>query len=188
MHPISEGFGPLLGLPCWLTRLGHGSFVTIEFGQPVLDIREPRLAPVDIDGATPTSMQRSAYIHGQWHLWLYLCRWSVALDGTQLAHSESDGITINRALHVLDGQALTDVRVDPANGSTGLVFDLGCTVAIVPYPRSSPPAEPDTLWLLYQWVDSPGHVLAVRADGRYQLGASDTSSQDKPWIPIPEQA
>jgi hypothetical protein len=65
VHPISEAFGSLIGRPGWLTRRGQGSFVTIEFGQPVLDIGEPCLAPVFTGGAQSRSMQRPVFICGQ---------------------------------------------------------------------------------------------------------------------------
>ncbi|RIJ76775.1 hypothetical protein D1871_10435 [Nakamurella silvestris] len=35
-------FAPMIGLPCWLVRRGHGSFVTLEFGSPQLTIAAER--------------------------------------------------------------------------------------------------------------------------------------------------
>ena len=54
----------------------------------------------------------------------------------QLAHHESDDVTIERALHLLNGQAITAVNVSPADGSTKFTFDLGCVMTTTP-PRST---------------------------------------------------
>jgi hypothetical protein len=126
MHPAEDAFAPLVGVPSWLVRKGNGSFVTLEFGEPKVVIGEPRMSRLSIDGAPPEAMRRSARVQGQWHLWIYCCRWSLSLDTTELAHNESDDITIERALHLLNGQAITAVTVSPADGSTKFTFDLGC--------------------------------------------------------------
>ena len=56
----------------------------------------------------------------------------MTLDGVQLAHCESDDLTMARALRVLNGQALTEVDVEPADGRTRFSFDLGCTLLTWP--------------------------------------------------------
>jgi hypothetical protein len=76
---------------------------------------------------------RRSTVGGHWHLWIYCCHWSL-LGDTQLAHSESDDTTVHRALHVLDGQALTAVKVEPADGRTQFTFDLGCSLLTCPDP------------------------------------------------------
>lgn len=42
--PVAAAFRPLYGLPCWNVRPGQGSFLTLEFGTPHLEIIEPREA------------------------------------------------------------------------------------------------------------------------------------------------
>jgi len=59
----------------------------------------------------------------------------LCLDTTQLAHNESDDVTIERCLHLLNGQAITAVTVSPADGSTELTFDLGCVMTTTPAPE-----------------------------------------------------
>ena len=39
---INDIFQPLYGKPCWQVKQGYGSFLTFEFGEPHLHIREPR--------------------------------------------------------------------------------------------------------------------------------------------------
>jgi len=186
VHLVSAAFDPVLGRPAWLVQRRHGSFVTMEFGEPAVEIGEPKLLPVHIDGAPPRSMQRAAHVRGQWHLWIYCCQWSVTLDGAQLAHSESRSITINRALHVLNGQGLTGVHVDPMDVSSQFAFDLGCTLTT----RLAPPGTYDdelvTQWRLDQWRPS-GQVLEVRGDGQYSVCGLETTSADQRWIPLPAE-
>lgn len=104
MHPIADFVEPVLGRPSWLVRRGHGSFVTMEFGEPEVDVREPRLMPVFIEGAPAKTNQRYSFVGGEWHLWIYCCRWSLTLDGVQLAHCESDDLTMARALRQTIGK------------------------------------------------------------------------------------
>lgn len=193
MHPILEAFEPIFGMPCWLTRRGHGSFVTMEFGQPVLDISEPRPMPLHIANAPDHTQKRLAQITGQWHLWIYLCNWSVALDGTQLAHDKSDGVTINRALGILDGQALTGLQIEPRDAKTRFAFDLGCTLSTWPNAVRTNQDEPDTQWSLISVRQPADEILAVRADGRYASGHADISHDrtdlrhHAAWRPLPAQ-
>lgn len=182
MHPISDAFLPILGLPAWQVRKGHGSFITLEFGEPELTIEEPRVLPVLIDDAKARTMIRHVHVSGQWHLWIYCCAWSLTLDGAELAHCEADDTTIGRALRVLNGQALTSVEVEPADGGTTFAFDLGCALATRPLPDETPNGEPVEQWMLYQ---PSGAVLTVRGDGQYRLQPGNTPGDDGRWAPIP---
>lgn len=148
MHPVEAAFAPLVGLPSWLVQNGHGSFVTFEFGQPEVVIHEPRMMHVSIAGAPPEAMRRFTYVRGQWHLMIYCCQWSLSLNGTQLADNESDNITMNRALGVLNGQAITDVSINPDDAATRFTFDLDCVLMTTPAPDDVYGSEPVEQWML----------------------------------------
>ena len=62
----------VLGQKAWGVARGEGSFVTIEFGQPV--------QPVKANGK----------VHGQWHLWLYGCAWRLEQGESVVVASEDD--------------------------------------------------------------------------------------------------
>ncbi len=183
VHPISEAFRAVLGLPSWLVRKGHGSFITLEFGEPQLRVDEPRLLPVFIDGGPPKAMVRGSHVFGQWHLWIYLCLWELKLETVELAHCESDDVTIARALAVLNGQALASVEVNPVNGSTAFTFDLGCFLVTRPAPADDSDGEPAEQWMLYQPL---GEVLTLRSDGQYKLQAGNAPRDDSLWTPLPQ--
>ena len=185
MHPVEDAVAPLVGVPSWLVRNGNGSFVTLEFGQPKVVIGEPRMSRLSIDGAPPGAMRRSARVQGQWHLWIYCCFWSLSLDTTQIAHNESDDVTIERALHLLNGQAITAVTISPVDGSTKFSFDLGCVMTTTPAPEHVYSSTTVEQWMLYQ---PSGEVLTIRSDGMYSLEPGGTTSADARWTPLPRPA
>ena len=58
----------ILDIPYWLVDQGHGSFITFQFGQPHLAIREPK------NNSKSKSMElkyREVYVCGEWQLWIY---------------------------------------------------------------------------------------------------------------------
>lgn len=180
MHPIVSCLRPALGKPCWLVKHGHGSFVTMEFGEPQVEIREPEPGPVRIEGAPERSLRRLAQVHGDWQLWIYCCQWSLSLHGTQIAYDESGDLTMNRALGVLNGQILTGVQIEPGSQTT-FWFDLGCSLVTHPAPSGSYGPEPAEQWM---WYTRSGPVMTIRGDGTYAISPGTAKPDDYPWLPI----
>ena len=135
---------------------------------------------LDIDGAPAKAMRRSAFVRGDWHLWIYQCAWTLALSSAQLAHSESDETTIRRALRVLNGQVLTRIQIDPDDGRTEFAFDLGCELTAFPYPGHKS-VEPDDLWMLFE---PSSHAVTTRSDGTFRRTPSTDASDHDPWLAI----
>jgi hypothetical protein len=181
MHPIAELIEPVLGQPSWLVERGHGSFITMEFGQPKLDVREPRSRKVYIEGAPEKTLQRASHVRGEWHLWIYCCQWSLMLEGIQLAHCESDDVTMHRALHVLNGQVLQAVGIEPSDGRTRFNFDLGGSLLTLPAEAGVYDNEPVEQWRLYLRSDP---VLSVRGDGTYKISDRHDKPETWRWLPI----
>jgi hypothetical protein len=175
MTLLDGAFGPVYGQPSWLVRRGHGSFVTFEFGEPRLDVGEPKQR---LHVFSPKVHERLATrlvaVHGAWHLWIYCCAWRLTHRGRPLARSESRPQRIDSALAVLDGQALVSVSVD-ADARTTFTFDLGCSLLTWPYDDAS------EQWLLYE---PDGRVLTVRADGRNSHESGATPAEDSQWHPL----
>jgi len=67
-------FRGIYGKPCGNVKPGHSSFLTLEFGLPHLEVREPIVAR---KGASPRVQKvlarRNVFVHGEWHLWIYCC-------------------------------------------------------------------------------------------------------------------
>lgn len=153
----------LLGLACWGARCGWGSCLTLDFGEPHLDIRE-RVAP---DSPSPTGrpvvLQRSVQVRGAWHLWVYACEWRLTIDGRTVRDAQPRKI-VDKALQALDGQALVGVLLNPRGARTRFLFDLGAVLETRPWDRKG------EQWMLFM---PDRRVLTFRADRRYSLHRAD---------------
>jgi hypothetical protein len=158
---LEENFGALSGLPCWNVRQGYGSFLTLEFGQPHLEIREP-----NPDSPRASLRRRLVTLRGDYHLWIEQCDWSVTEHNEQLAHSESDPSVIAQALSNLDGAILRTVRVSPDRGESAFDFEFDMSVSLKRYADS---VSDDPIWHLY----CPDLVLSYLSSGQIQFGRGD---------------
>jgi hypothetical protein len=175
--PLCCAFAPLIGLPAWLVRRGHGSFLTLEFGAPHLKIREPKVAPPDMDEQVAALFRHRQVIpRGEWHLWIYCCHWRVLSGGTEIAWSEASDEEIGAAVKELDGQLLTAVEADPARGTSVFEFDHGASIHTWPYGSGG-----DTQWMLYM---PSGDVFSYREDGLYSFGPESRSPDELVWQPL----
>src|ERR1700676_478999 len=87
--PLYRAFAPLIGLPAWFIQRGHGSFLTLEFGAPHLEIREPKVVRPDMDERVAALLRRrQVSLGGEWHLWIYCCHWRVLSGSEEIAWSE----------------------------------------------------------------------------------------------------
>jgi hypothetical protein len=158
---LEESFRGLSGLPCWNVRQGYGSFLTFEFGQPCLEIREPIL-----DSPRSSQRRRLVTVLGEYHLWIEQCHWSVSEHQEQLAHSESESSVISRALDHLDGSILRTVRLVPDRGECAFDFEFDTSARLKRYADATPD---DPIWHLY----SNDLVLSYLSSGQLQFGRGD---------------
>jgi len=134
---IKKSFSQLYKKPCWNIQQGIGSFITFEFGQPILYIGKIY--------KSRNKSKRLAYVHGEWHLWIYCCDWKYFRDNQLVAHSESSRREIKKAISDLNGQALLDVSLIEKN--TVFQFDLGGKLET--YPSNMYDDKGVTQWYLY---------------------------------------
>lgn len=172
---FEKAFSRIYGKPCWNVKPGYGSFLTLEFGKPHLEVREPNAAIKHVVGAVRARFaRRSVVVHGDWHLWLYCCEWEVLSKGNRIGDS-STKIKIRRAADFLDGQKLTGFSMSPRTVGCVFRFDLGATLRTRPYDEDS------EQWLLFE----PSHkILTLRADGRYKHTRSDMPDSSGKWNPV----
>lgn len=161
----------LLGLPCWGVKRGCGSFLTLEFGEPSLFVREPTVTTSTSEKVRRSLARRLVVVHGAWHLWIYCCDWRVESSGRTVGDSSTPK-RIDKAARELDGQRLLGVTLRPKGARTRFIFDFGAVLETRPYDRRS------EQWMLF----TPGNrVLSFRADRRYCLGPSNKTGREHPW-------
>lgn len=179
MSIIDDVFQPLYGTPCWQVEQGYGSFLTFEFGQPSLHITEPRQYTKRVTKKLErVAARRQVYVHGAWHLWIYLADWRIFQKDKELAYYESTRRVIKRATDELNGQQLTNVSIDTSLVSV-FEFDLGGRLEV--YPNYIHYEKTSDLWLLFE----PSHnVFTLRADGQYDRMPGDISPDEYEWKPL----
>lgn len=170
--PIGSIFAPLFGQRCWLVRQGHGSFLTLEFGEPNLRVREAQPNSKHLKRPTVT-------VQGDWHLWIYICHWRIMEAGDEIAWSESPDEVIAKGTRAIDGQMLMDLAIDPQTGASQFRFELGTVLHLSPLDAES------ELWMLYA---PDGNVLSARGDGHYTWHAGTQNPDDSNWLAIPDPA
>ena len=166
-NPVQRFTQPMVGLPAWGVHQGYGSFLTLEFGQPKLEVRQ---------GCSKGRVTRTAHVRGQWHLWIYFCNWRVLQGETQLAWSEDDAMTVMQATNALNGQKLLTVSVSPEEGRSSFTFDLGGRIETWAY--GDDPTEEQ--WLIY----GEAETFSYRADGTYAQGSATTPLNEVSWLPL----
>lgn len=160
---IDSQLQPLFGLPCWGLHHAPQLNLSLNFGPPSLEIREPRVAAEGSSEAIRQHLaRRQVTVHGKWWLWLRLCYWRLDLHGERLATGSSSNRRIELALFELSGQKLVSVRVDSETGATSFEFDLGCRLNCRRFSKDAA----DELWVLYR---PQGDVVSVYGDGTMGL-------------------
>ena len=146
MTTISDYFTALLGAPVWGVRPSHGSAFFLEFGDPYLYIREPRVAS---PGATMKvrrlGERRIIEPVGTWSLLVDAGYWTLTTRYGEVDCFEKPGDKTRDCYAELSGQylrsALYHERLDDRDHVLVLAFDLGGKLTI------AKPDEPaGTLW------------------------------------------
>jgi hypothetical protein len=176
IDPIFEKvFAEIYGRPCWRVSPGWGSFLTFEFGDPHLEVREPIQPKAKVSPRVSKDlMRRRIFIKGDWHLWIYCCDWKVFSKGKLIGKSTLQS-SIQRAADALDGQKLTRFSIRSKQMRCVFEFDLGGVLETRPYDTQK------EQWLFYD--DRAHKVLILRADGFYSYERSDVPDS-KRWKPI----
>jgi hypothetical protein len=133
-------FQRLIGLVPWGVKLGHGSFLTLEFGKEITQL-----------------FRGTSHRHGEWHLWLRSCAWRIQRGGRILIASGDDREIIERAVNRLRPGALRKATVDSETLDIRLEFADG--VELVAFANHRYRYEQ---WELFQ---PEGRVLIANAGG-----------------------
>ena len=115
---IQAIINPLLGQKAWGVSLGHGSFLTLEFGQP-LPLKEQ-------DGR----------IYGEWHLWVYCCSWRLEEGNKILTACEDERAMIALSINRLEGLTLESFTLLPPAWDIVFTFEHQVTLRLFAiYPK-----------------------------------------------------
>ena len=157
---VHKLFQRLIGLPCWHVAWDPQTNLSLNFGRPRLVVREP----ISSRGRSPKVRQLLAHrrvsVRGDWWLWIWCAYWKVSTRGLAPVTGASPRRAIRAALALLDGQRLTGVVVNAANGRTEFCFDLGARLDVR---RFDARCDGD-MWTLYE---PNSRALAVRGDGHF---------------------
>ncbi len=157
MASVDEIFAPIYGKQCWNVDAVCGSFLSFEFGEKHLWMRDSRVtAPA---GTAPADLPEAFTFystHGDWHLWFFMCDWRV-LSGDMLIGDSSTERGIKRAASRLEGYRLKRVTIN-SDGST--IFQFDRYHRLVTKPREANGEQ----WLLYETESL--RVLTCLGDGR----------------------
>jgi len=145
---IHQYFEPLLHTRPWRAKLGHGSFLTFEFGRRV---------------------RNHGHVRGEWHLWIYQSNWVLLHGKRQLANSDSDRRVMSVSIRRLEDVPLNEVRFEPEHGKSTFVFgDFRLVVSPADYLDDAD--DRDQFWLLFM----PNNEVLTAGPGGVQLERSET--------------
>src|SRR5688572_14035512 len=120
---VAEHFRPLLGKPCWGVHYDRPLNLSFKFGEPYLEIDEPREARPDAsDWMGKLLARRRITVRGRWGLWVYLARWRLTYADPRVVKWTSPKRATAEALLDLDGQKLTRVEVNRETGASRFDF------------------------------------------------------------------
>ncbi len=178
MAIIDDIFQPIYGKPCWEVR--HlGSTLTVEFGEPHLEIRETGKASRGAsEGVRKVAARRKVFVRGEWILQSWMGDWRILSRSKECANQDSSGRVISTATEELEGQALAAVSMKK-NLGLKLKFDLGGMLEIIPDPKSNGMSSDQ--WILFE---ASGYCFAMRGDGYYCHMPADTHPKEQVWLPL----
>ena len=137
---VATHFDEIKGQRPWRARLGHGSFLTFDFG--------PRVV-------------RDGRFHGAWRLWVYLSNWVLTHNGQQIATSDSNRHQMAIAVRRLESVPFTGVDFDSQNQVTVFRFE-NFRLSVSPADYIENPDPRDEYWLFFTPGDA---VLTVGPNG-----------------------
>jgi hypothetical protein len=166
---------PVLNQVSWGVQWDRQLNLELSFGDPVIRIREPYTPKRKSKVVRDSASRRLVRVKGKWWLWIFCATWKLRVNSKISASSASATKQKIIALNWLDGQRLTDVKINRKNGTTVFEFDLGARLRVerLEYDDSD-------IWTLYF---PNGMVLSVVGNGTYVYQRGSTAPSK--LIPIP---
>jgi hypothetical protein len=135
LYEIQATVTPLLGHKAWNVSLGVGSFITLEFGEPL---------PLG---------EQDKRIHGEWHLWVYMCAWRLEKNNEFIAGSEDPRDKLETDVKLMEGLTIKSIELLPPAYDTVISFKEGVILRLF-----SIYSKENEHWILYT---PDGNVLSI---------------------------
>lgn len=181
MSIVDDIFNPILGKPAWNVQYGIGSFLTFEFGDPHLVIREPREAKPGASRSVQRHLARRwIRVRGAWHLWIEHGEWRAYNLGKIIGDSNSSKRILKKIASQFDGQALVRASVSE-QADTCFEFDLGGILEVFPGTPDVELPEMNDQWSLFE---PTGKVFTLRFDGYYCHKSGQKLICPEDWLPL----
>lgn len=160
--PAEAALAPLIGQLVWSVRRGVGTFLTMEFGEAHLMVREPVEPRAGTNAKVRRALrERRVTPTGEWHLWVQHADWRLATNGGAVASDWTSAGDVDARLRELDGQKLVGVSEDRQAALVTLRFDLGGTLEI----RDTNAIAGDR-WSIHRWN---GPITTRTAEGTAEV-------------------
>jgi hypothetical protein len=108
---IEDIFKPIIGLVPRID-LGHGSFLTLNFGK-------------DIPQELLTRKGREVVYLSEWSLWIYMCAWRIDLLGEPLIGSDDDKKAIEKTIFALKDKKILEFSLLNSSFDSLIKFESG---------------------------------------------------------------
>jgi hypothetical protein len=143
---------------CWGCKRGYGSFLTIEFGEPHLRIRESLGQGEESETKRNGRLrERRVKVVGDWYLWIQDASWRLEVGPQTIESARFDATKLDGFLAMLDGQHLTNLEFEISRQEVHWSFDGDSDLFAWPDEE----AEGDC-WSLFAF---DGSMVSCRTDG-----------------------
>jgi hypothetical protein len=136
-------FRKIQGLKPTRAKLGHSSFITIDFGQ-------------DLSEKIKTRSGTETRYYGEWRLWVYMCAWRIDINKKPCAGSEDSREKIENCLAKLIERELDAVIILNDSFDAKLIFGKDVELHLFSFYT-----QDREQWLLY----TPGQKVFTAGPG-----------------------
>jgi hypothetical protein len=121
----------IIGMTPTRAKLGHGSFITIDFGRDITEQVKTR-----------SGMKTRSY--GEWRLWIYMCAWRIDMNKSPLIGSNDPREKIEKHVIELEKRTLTGIQI--LNDAFDAKFQFGTEIDLYLFSTNTDQYEQ---WMLY---------------------------------------
>ena len=164
LNPTRRYFDRIARQPCWHATAEYGTWLSLNFGQPKLVIREGNPS-----SKSELMRRRKVTVQGDGLLWVEMGAWELREGRRRLFHSEQSRSFLRRAAARLDGQILVRLEVQTSPLRSTFSFDHGSVLSVWAHETNE---DDDPLWHIY----GGRGCLSLLAGGKVEYGHGNSQS------------